>query len=140
MAQLTTEAPFDALHGKIGKKSKIIFRRKNFYGKGYTPLYHGPLEAYVVENPRDRKKNPPSPAEQAAIDRFRKACNDATAQLADPEKRAYWEERFKNQYKHPEPGYKSNFRVGRERVFTNLHLFVRTMLLRQYTIEAKAQK
>lgn len=137
MAQFIMEPPFGALNGKISKKTRIIFRQKGFAVGNATPLYHGPLEAYTVERPRDRKKNPPSPAEQAAIDRFRRAMNDTTAQLADPDKHAYWEQRFQHQLKHPEPAYKGNYRSGKERVFTNLYTYVRTMLLRQYTSEAK---
>ncbi len=136
MAQISVEAPVLSMRGKVSQLSRIIYRQKT-YSVG-SHHYLGPIEAYVVMRPRDRRKEPPSPAEQATVDRFRKACNETKKQLADPERRAYWEQRFEYQLDHPEPAYGKNRRVGETRVFLQLHLYVRTMLLRQYTQEAKS--
>lgn len=136
MAQISVEAPVLSMRGKISQLSRIIYRQKT-YSVG-SHHYLGPIEAYVVKRPRDRRKDPPSPAEQATVDRFRKACNETKKQLADPERRAYWVQRFEYQLDHPEPAYGKNRRVGETRVFLQLHLYVRTMLLRQYTQDAKS--
>lgn len=136
MAQISVEAPVLSMRGKVSQLSRIIYRQKT-YSVG-SHHYLGPIEAYVVMRPRDRRKDPPSPAEQATVDRFRKACNETKKQLADPERRVYWEQRFEYQLDHPEPAYGKNRRVGETRVFLQLHLYVRTMLLRQYTQEAKS--
>ena len=136
MAQISVEAPVLSMRGKISQLSRIIYRQKT-YSVG-SHHYLGPIEAYVVMRPRDRRKDPPSPAEQGTVDRFRKACNETKKQLADPERRAYWVQRFEYQLDHPEPAYGKNRRVGETRVFLQLHLYVRTMLLRQYTQEAKS--
>ncbi len=136
MAQISVEAPVLSMRGKVSQLSRVIYRQKT-YSVG-SHHYLGPIEAYVVMRPRDRRKDPPSPAEQATVDRFRKACNETKKQLADPDQRAYWVQRFEYQLDHPEPAYGKNRRVGETRVFLQLHLYVRTMLLRQYTQEAKS--
>ncbi len=136
MAQISVEAPVLSMRGKVSQLSRVIYRQKT-YSVG-SHHYLGPIEAYVVMRPRDRRKDPPSPAEQATVDRFRKACNETKKQLADPDRRAYWVQRFEYQLDHPEPAYGKNRRVGETRVFLQLHLYVRTMLLRQYTQEAKS--
>lgn len=137
MAEILLEGPFSTLHGRLSKNAQVIYRQKNYRLPKGTAAYKGPLEAYIIQKPRDRKVCPTTPAEQAAIDRFRQACLQTKEQLQDPEKRAYWEERFNKQLISPEPAYSGNARSGKQRTFTNLHLFVRTMILRQLTEDAK---
>ncbi len=137
MAEINLESPFNSLHGRLGKNAQVIYRQKNYRLPKGTAASKGPLEAYIVQNPRNRKLSPTTPAEQAAIDRFRQACLQAKQQLQNPETRAYWEERFNKQLTNPEPAYNGNHRSGKQRIFTNLHLFVRTVILRQLTQDAK---
>ena len=73
MARSEFEMPLESIHGKLGKKSKLIFRRKTARNANRHALYDCVQEIYVIERPRDRKKNPPQGAELASINRFREA-------------------------------------------------------------------
>ena len=64
MAQPNLIFPVESLHGKITKKSKTIFRRKAVYDENGNVIAQYAQESYVVENPRDWKKNPPKGAEK----------------------------------------------------------------------------
>ena len=73
MAKSNLIFPVDTLRGKITKKSKTIFRRKSAYDENGNIIGQCAQESYVVENPRDWKKNPPKGAHRniiPLIDRF----------------------------------------------------------------------
>ena len=64
MAKSNLIYPIDTLRGKITKKSKTVFRRKGAYDENGNLIAQCAQESYVIENPRDWKKNPPRGAEK----------------------------------------------------------------------------
>lgn len=89
----------------------------------------GPQEAYVVANPRDRKKNPPSEAEQRHLDLFGEASRRTTKEVApDSPRRAYWEQRFKAQLRHPEHTIPNDPSSPLRKTYHQLNTFVRSTL------------
>ena len=58
MAEYKTIAPVDYVTGKLNKKDKTVFRQKfarDSHGAIIRPMKK---EVYVIQNPRDWKKNP----------------------------------------------------------------------------------
>ena len=94
MAQSNLIYPLESLHGKISKKSKTVFRRKAVYDENGNVLAQYAQESYVVEHPRDWKKNPAKGAEKVKQDRWSEACAKTKAILRDPEQRALWPQRW----------------------------------------------
>ena len=68
--------------GKLNKQGKTIFRRKRVFDSQGNVIGEFAQESYVVENPRDGKKNPPTGAEKANIDSWRMACQRAKTEMA----------------------------------------------------------
>lgn len=70
------------MRGKLNKQGKTIFRRKRVFDSQGNVIGEFAQESYVVENPRDWKKNPPTGAEKANIDSWRMACQRAKTEMA----------------------------------------------------------
>lgn len=130
MARSEFEMPLESIHGKLGKKSKLIFRRKTARNANRHALYDCVQEIYVIERPRDRKRNPPQGAELASINRFREACRLTTEQLSDPATRAVWEQRFAAQQKYPDPDAPFDPRTGHRKIYGQLWAYTRACILR----------
>lgn len=130
MARSEFEIPLDSIHGKLGKKSKLIFRRKTARDTNGHALYDCVQEIYVVERPRDWKKNPAKGAELEKINRFREACRLTTEQLSDPTTRAVWEQRFAAQQKHPDHDAPFDPRTGHRKIYGQLWAYTRACILR----------
>ena len=72
MSQAKLESPVAELHGKYSKDG-TIFRQKKYRSETGAVLHTCVQEAYVVDFPRDFKKNPPKGAELANMKRFGEA-------------------------------------------------------------------
>ncbi len=72
MSQVKLESPVAELHGKYSKDG-TIFRQKKYRSESGAVLHTCVQEAYVVDFPRDFKKNPPKGAELANMKRFGEA-------------------------------------------------------------------
>ncbi len=127
MSQATYQAPFIALHGAIGKNG-LVTRQKKYRIHG-TPPVVGKNEMYPVNNPRDRIRMPPQGEELRNINLFRQAAMMTATELRDPEKYAYWHQRFLEQIDKPEPDNK--------RTYIHFPSFVRTMLMKQLRKKAE---
>ena len=131
MAQSNLIFPVDSLHGKITKKSKTIFRRKAVYDENGNIIAQYAQESYVVENPRDFKKNPPNGAEKQRLDNWTAACQRAKTELRDEALAAAWRQRFEAQLKHPEPSAPIDPKTHKPKVYTRLDCFVRAAIFRE---------
>lgn len=121
--------PVESLKGKISKKGETVFRCKQYRDARGNVVATGPQEAYIVANPRDRKKNPPSPAEQRHIDLFAEASRRTTIEIApDSPRRAYWEQRFQAQLTRPEHTNPSDPASPLRKTYHQLNTFVRTTI------------
>lgn len=136
MSQVKLEGSFESFHGKLGKKSNIVFRKKKAQVSTKRDVYNSPQEAYVVELPRDWKKNPPKGAELEKINRFREACRLTSEQLNNPETRPIWEERFHEQLKHVEYTIPGDPTSEKRQVYTHLWAHTRATILLQLKQQA----
>lgn len=101
MAKVTWQDPVASIKGKLGEKSPIIFRQKTIRDESGHILKVLPQEAFIVEHPRNWDKHPASDAEKQRINRWRKACQQAKAILADEEQKALWRNASKPNYSTP---------------------------------------
>ncbi len=130
MAEVILEGAFESLHGKLSKKSDIVFRQKSPKVRSKRTIRKGPQEAYTITRPRDWKKNPPQGAELEKINRFREACRLTSEQLNNPKTRAYWEQRFQNQLHYSELNTPDDSTSGTRKVYTQLWAYTRATILR----------
>ena len=89
MAKFNLAAPFEGVSGKLDKDDKLVFSQR--YGETY---------AWEVEP----SKKAPTAAQLAVQERFATASAQASADMADPEKKAEWKEVAANsngKYKTP---------------------------------------
>ena len=84
MAKADLEVPFSGIHGKISKDSEIYYTHR--YGKTVVSNY-----------PRHKDPKKISANQHERQSQFRQAVAQAKAELADPDRRAYWEDRFLHQ-------------------------------------------
>lgn len=128
--------PVESLKGKISKKGETVFRCKQYRDANGNVVATGPQEAYIVTSPRDRKKNPPTPAEQRHIDLFAEASRRTTVEIApDSPRRAYWEQRFQAQLTHPEHANPAAPTSPLRKTYRQLNTFVRTTIYNDFKRE-----
>ena len=94
MAEYKTIAPVDYVTGKLNKKDKTVFRQKFARDSNGAVISPMKKEVYVIQNPRDWKKNPAKCAEKVKQDRWSEACAKTKSILHDPEQRALWQQRW----------------------------------------------
>ena len=80
MSQAKLESPVAELHGRYSKDG-TIFRQKKYRSETGAVLHTCVQEAYVVDFPRDFKKNPPKGAELVNMKRFGEAHRRSLALL-----------------------------------------------------------
>ena len=130
MAQSDLIYPLDSLHGKISKKSKTVFRRKAVYDENGNVIAQYAHESYVVEHPRDWKKNPPKGAEKQRLDNWTTACQRAKAELRDEALAAQWRQRFEAQLKHGEADAPMDPKTHKPKIYSRFDCFVRAAIFR----------
>ena len=130
MAQSDLIYPLDSLHGKISKKSKTVFRRKAVYDENGNVIAQYAQESYVVEHPRDWKKNPPKGAEKQRLDNWTTACQRAKAELRDEALVAQWRQRFEAQLKHGEADAPMDPKTHKPKIYSRFDCFVRAAIFR----------
>ena len=77
MAKFNLAAPFEGVSGKLDKDDSLVFSQR-----------YGATHAWEVEN----SKKEPTANQLALRARFATACTQAAADMADPDKRAEWQE------------------------------------------------
>ena len=130
MSQVTFIAPVDSMRGKLNKQGKAIFRRKRVFDSQGNVIGEFAQESYIVENPRDWKKNPPTGAEKANIDSWRMACQRAKMEMADDALRATWQKRWEAQLSRPEADAPLDPRTNRPKIYRRLDCFIRATIYR----------
>lgn len=131
MAQSNLIFPVESLHGKITKKSKTVFRRKCAYDENGNIIAQYAQESYVVEHPRDFKKNPPKGAEKQRLDNWTIACQRAKNELKNEVLAASWKQRFQAQLKHPEADAPIDPNTHKPKVYTRFDCYVRAAIFRE---------
>lgn len=130
MAKSNLIFPVDTLRGKITKKSKTIFRRKSAYDENGNIIGQCAQESYVVENPRDWKKNPPKGAEKQRHDNWTIACQRAKVELQNETLAAAWKQRFQAQLKTPEADAPIDPQTRKPKTYIRFDCFVRAAIFR----------
>ena len=138
MSRVTLIDPIESIKGKIHKRGESIFRCKQFRDEHGHVVAQGPQEAYVIAHPRDRKKNPPTGAEQQHLTLFGEASRRAKAELAqDSPRRVYWEQRFQAQLSKPAHLNPSDPSSPPRKQYQQLHPFVRATIYYELKVQYK---
>lgn len=85
MADVKPSLPFDSFSGKLSRKEDIAMRTRN-----------GRTHAYAIKNPY---KGPLAESRKRAIGTFSEAVRLCKAEMADPERLAFWQDRYLQYYK-----------------------------------------
>jgi hypothetical protein len=80
MASVTPSLAFDHFSGKLSSKERIIMRTRN-----------GRTHAYAVSNPYT---GPLAESRKRAISTFSEAVRQCKLEMQDPERLAYWQDRY----------------------------------------------
>ena len=137
MANYVPIAPVDYLTGKLNKKDKTVFRQKfarDSHGAISRPMKK---EVYVIQNPRDWKKNPAKGAEKVKQDRWAEACAKTKAILHNPEQRALWQQRWQAQLKKAEPDAPIDPRSGKRKIYAKFDCYVRAKIWYELSQQVK---
>ncbi len=121
MAKVRYEEPIDDIRGALVKQGAIC-RRKRFK-RADGGFVEGRAEVYICKNPRDWQATPARAGELANQDLFRQASKRAKEEMENPERAAYWNERFKKQLRKPEK--------GNTKSYVQTKAFVRAMILKR---------
>ena len=112
MRRTTYVNPIEELHGKLNTPKEhdgaIFICRRKCYGvtkKGQKIL--GPRESYAMH----RHEGAWSQGATENRKRFAQSLNQAYAELQDPERKAYWQALFEEQFEHPKSGQKRYVRL-----------------------------
>jgi hypothetical protein len=125
MATPTYIAPIKGLRGKLNKKDKTVFRQKHTRDANGTIIADMRPEAFVVQHPRDWKKNPAKGTEKAKQERWAEACARTKAILDDPEQRALWQERWQAQLKNGDEDAPIDPRTNKPKIYIKFDCYVR---------------
>lgn len=134
MAQVTFIAPVDTIRGKLHSRDKTILRRKRIRDTNGRVITELAQESYVIHNPRDWKRNPPTGAEKANMDNWKHACLRAKAELADDALRAQWQKRWEAQLQRGEDEAPIDPTTKRPKIYIRFDCFVRAVLFRELRI------
>ena len=135
MAKAQLDHPVQSLKGKIGKNADIVFRQKTTR-EGI--VFH--QEAYVITNPRNRQKNPPTGEELRHLQLFRQACLLTKQQIADPVLHAQWRQRFQAQLAKPDKDAPIDPKTGKRKIYSQLPAYIRATILRQLKASPEGAK
>ena len=131
MANYKTIAPVEGITGKLNKKDKTVFRQKFAHDSNGRVICPMKKEVYVVQNPRDWKKNPARGAEKEKLDRWKEACAKTKAILDDSELRSQWEQQWQAQLKKAEPDAPIDPRTKKRKIYIKFDCYVRSKVWRE---------
>ena len=80
MAKVQPALPFDHFSGKLSRKERIVMRTHN-----------GRTHAYAIQNPYT---GPLAESRKRAISTFSEAVRLCKTEMTDPDRLAYWQERY----------------------------------------------
>ena len=132
MAEVKFIAPVEGITGKLNQKDKTVFRKKVVRDDQGRVIAEMKQEVYVVQHPRDWKKNPAKGAEKVKQDRWKEACAKTKAILDDPEQRALWKERWQAQLKKAEADAPIDPCTKKRKIYIKFDCFVRAKVWREW--------
>lgn len=80
MAKVELSTPFDSISGKFSATERVVMRTR--YGRTYSYAYRHPYRGPISEN------------RKPIINAFSQAVKQCTTEMADPERLAYWQDRY----------------------------------------------
>ena len=80
MAHVEPALPFDHFSGKLSRNERIVMRTR--YGRTHAYAYRHPYKGPISEN------------RKPIINAFTQASKQCKLEMADPERLAYWQERY----------------------------------------------
>ena len=80
MAKVEPSLPFDHFSGKLSRNEHIVMRTR--YGRTYAYAYRHPYTGPISEN------------RKPIISAFSQAVKQCKVEMSDPERLAYWQERY----------------------------------------------
>ena len=128
MATPTYIAPIESFKGKLNQRDKTVFRQKYSRDCNGAIIAAMKPEAYVVQNPRDWKKNPAKGAEKAKQERWIEACAKTKAILDNPEERAIWQQRWQAQLKKGDADSPTDPRTHKPKIYIKFDCYVRAKM------------
>lgn len=130
MAEVTFIVPVAKIEGKLNQKDKTVFRKKVARDDQGRVIAEMKQEVYVVQHPRDWKKNPAKGAEKAKLDRWSEACAKTKQILDDPEGRALWQQRWQAQLQKPDVDAPVDRNTGKRKIYIKFDCYVRSKIWR----------
>jgi hypothetical protein len=131
MADVKFIAPVEGITGKLNQKDKTVFRKKVVRDDQGRVIAEMKQEVYVVQHPREWKKNPAKGAEKVKQDCWKEACAKTKAILDDPEQRALWKERWQVQRKKAEADAPIDPRTKKRKIYIKFDCYVRAKVWRE---------
>jgi len=130
MARTNWREPLEHVHGKIYKNEDVVHRTKTFRNSKGQIIRQGPDETYHRE-PRNYKALPAVGAEQANLDLNKRAWIQAAAEFKNPERAAYWQQRFDEQSFSPDAEAPIDAKTGRQKIYAQVRPFARAIIRQQ---------
>ena len=130
MAEVTFIAPVAKIEGKLNQKDKTVFRKKVARDDQGRVIAEMKQEVYVVQHPRDWKKNPAKGAEKLKQERWAEASAKTKAILDNPELRSQWELQWQAQLKKAEADAPIDPRTKRRKIYIKFDCYVRSKVWR----------
>lgn len=133
MAKVTFSYPYEQVLGKLHKHDpKCPVQRQKFYrdSKGNV-IGAAKAETYLIKRPRDLAAKPLSGEQLENVSTFQRAVAIAKTERANPERLAYWTERWEKQLKKGEPEAPINPATHQHRIYMRLDIFIQTVIQRE---------
>ena len=122
--------PIDSMSGRLSKKERqgVIFRRKIYRDSQGHIIKKGRNEHFIQVNPRNYEKTPLTPGEQKTVSAFKQALEQYKLDKQNPERMAYWQQRWKAQMRKGDPQAPIDPETGKKRIYGRLDTFIRSMI------------
>ena len=135
MAKVSFTPGIDGTAGALSKQG-IITRQKTYRDARGRIIAYGKQEGYFIAHPRDFKRDPMQGKELEHHNLWRDVCRQAKTELADPELRSQWEERFYAQLPStkgtlPDPMAPIDPAIGAQKRYVQLYAFTRAMIYQE---------
>jgi len=133
MAKVTFSYPYEQVLGKLNKKDPRcpVQRQKKFRDSEGRIIGVAKSESFIIKNPRDLTVKPLAGEQLENVTTFKQAVAIAQAERANPERLAYWTERWKNQLKKGELDAPINPSNRQHRIYMRLDIFIQTVIQRE---------
>ena len=127
MAHVEPSLPFDHFSGKLSRKERIVMRTRN-----------GRTHAYAITNPYT---GPLAESRKRAISTFSQAVRQCKSEMSDPERLAYWQDRYiqyrKAANKHVERANAKFLGTTSDKFYSTLRGFIIASISAQLTQNAQ---